>query len=187
MRSPRGAPRELMAELLGRETGCSRGRGGSMHLFSPEIGLMGTSGIVGPCILQACGGGYSFKLMKMPHVAVAFFGEAPSITARSTKDSTWPASGSCRCCSSARTTSSRPRCRFPTAAATPPSALAARLRPAGVRARRQRRAVDPSRRGRGRCSAARRRRPDPHRVQDIPNTSTRGRHGRFHLSNARGS
>ena len=52
-------PRELMAELFGRETGLSRGRGGSMHLFSPAIGMMGTSGIVGPCILQACGGGYS--------------------------------------------------------------------------------------------------------------------------------
>ena len=69
------APRELMAELFGRQTGCSRGRGGSMHLFSPEVGMMGTSGIVGPCILQACGGGYSFKLMKTDHVAVAFFGD----------------------------------------------------------------------------------------------------------------
>ncbi len=68
-------PRELMAELFGRETGLSRGRGGSMHLFSPEIGMMGTSGIVGPCILQACGGGYSFKLRKLPHVAIAFFGD----------------------------------------------------------------------------------------------------------------
>ena len=68
-------PRELMAELFGRQTGCSRGRGGSMHLFSPEIGMMGTSGIVGPCILQACGGGYSFKLMKTDNVAVAFFGD----------------------------------------------------------------------------------------------------------------
>jgi 2-oxoisovalerate dehydrogenase E1 component len=68
-------PRELMAELFGRQTGCSRGRGGSMHLFSPEIGMMGTSGIVGPCILQACGGGYSSKLLKTGRVAVAFFGD----------------------------------------------------------------------------------------------------------------
>ena len=68
-------PRDLMAELFGRQTGCSRGRGGSMHLFSPEIGMMGTSGIVGPCILQACGGGYSFKLLKTDNVAVAFFGD----------------------------------------------------------------------------------------------------------------
>ena len=37
-------PEELAAELFGRATGCSRGRGGSMHLFAPEIGLMGTSG-----------------------------------------------------------------------------------------------------------------------------------------------
>ena len=68
-------PRELMAELFGRATGCSRGRGGSMHLFSPEIGMMGTSGIVGACILQACGGGYSSKLIKSGSVAVAFFGD----------------------------------------------------------------------------------------------------------------
>ena len=68
-------PAELMAELFGRSTGCSRGRGGSMHLFSPEIGMMGTSGIVGPCILQACGGGYSSKLLQNKRVAVAFFGD----------------------------------------------------------------------------------------------------------------
>ena len=68
-------PRQLVAELYGRETGCSHGRGGSMHLFAPEIGLMGTSGIVGPCILQAAGAGYSFKLLKTEHVAVAFFGD----------------------------------------------------------------------------------------------------------------
>ena len=68
-------PRSLVAELLGRETGCSRGRGGSMHLFAPEVGMMGTSGIVGPCILQAAGAGYSFKLMKLDRVAVAFFGD----------------------------------------------------------------------------------------------------------------
>lgn len=69
------APVALIAELFGRQLGCSRGRGGSMHLFSPEIGLMGTSGIVGPCILQACGGGYSSKILQNGSVAVAFFGD----------------------------------------------------------------------------------------------------------------
>src|ERR1043166_9415790 len=68
-------PRELIAELFGRATGCSRGRGGSMHLFAPEVGLMGTSGIVGPCILQAAGAGYSFQLLKNGRVGVAFFGD----------------------------------------------------------------------------------------------------------------
>jgi 2-oxoisovalerate dehydrogenase E1 component len=68
-------PRELFAELFGRASGCSRGRGGSMHLFAPEIGLMGTSGIVGPCILQAAGAAYAFQLLKTDRVAVAFFGD----------------------------------------------------------------------------------------------------------------
>ena len=68
-------PQSLMAELLGRGTGCSSGRGGSMHIFAPEIGMMGTSGIVGPCILQAAGAGYTFKLLQSDRVAVAFFGD----------------------------------------------------------------------------------------------------------------
>src|SRR5919201_1086865 len=72
------APREIIAELFGRATGCSRGRGGSMHLFAPEVGLMGTSGIVGPCILQAAGAGYAFKLNRTDRVAVAFFGDGAS-------------------------------------------------------------------------------------------------------------
>lgn len=69
------SPEEVIAELMGRATGCAQGRGGSMHLFKPEIGLMGTSGIVGPCILQATGAGYSFSLLNQPHVGVAFFGD----------------------------------------------------------------------------------------------------------------
>src|SRR3989449_4019274 len=68
------SPRELIAELFGRATGVSRGRGGSMHLFSPEVGLLGTTGIVGPNILQATGAGYTFKLLKTGHVSVGFFG-----------------------------------------------------------------------------------------------------------------
>jgi 2-oxoisovalerate dehydrogenase E1 component len=69
------SPRQLFAELLGREAGCSQGRGGSMHLFAPEVGLLGTSGIVGPSILQASGAGYCFKLLKNGRVTVAFFGD----------------------------------------------------------------------------------------------------------------
>jgi 2-oxoisovalerate dehydrogenase E1 component len=68
-------PRELIAELFGKATGVSRGRGGSMHLFSPEVGLLGTTGIVGPNILQATGAGYSFRLLKSDRVSVAFFGD----------------------------------------------------------------------------------------------------------------
>ena len=64
-----------MAELFGRATGCSRGRGGSMHLFAPEVGLLGTSGIVGPSILLATGAGYSFRLLGTDRVSVAFFGD----------------------------------------------------------------------------------------------------------------
>src|ERR1043166_3972478 len=68
-------PKQLFAELYGRVTGCSRGRGGSMHLFAPEVGLMGTSGIVGPSLLQAVGAAYSFKLLKSKNMAVTFFGD----------------------------------------------------------------------------------------------------------------
>jgi 2-oxoisovalerate dehydrogenase E1 component len=72
----KGAPaREVMAELFGKATGVSKGRGGSMHLFVPEVGLMGTTGIVGPNILQATGAGYSFQLLKTDQVSVAFFGD----------------------------------------------------------------------------------------------------------------
>jgi len=68
-------PRELIAELLGKATGCSHGRGGSMHLFKPEVGMLGTSGIVGPSILMATGAGYSAMLQGSDRVSVAFFGD----------------------------------------------------------------------------------------------------------------
>jgi 2-oxoisovalerate dehydrogenase E1 component len=71
-------PRELIAELLGRATGCAGGRGGSMHLFKPETGFMGSSGIVGPCITLAAGSAYAAKLLKTGAVSVAFFGDGAS-------------------------------------------------------------------------------------------------------------
>lgn len=68
-------PRELIAELLGRSTGCSHGRGGSMHLFKPESGMLGSSGIVGPSITLAAGAAYTFKLLKQERISIAFFGD----------------------------------------------------------------------------------------------------------------
>ncbi len=72
----KGVPAQAVAaELFGRATGTSRGRGGSMHLFAPEVGMMGTTGIVGPNILQATGAAYAFQLLEKDEVAVAFFGD----------------------------------------------------------------------------------------------------------------
>lgn len=68
-------PVEVIAELLGRASGCSRGRGGSMHLFAPEVGLMGTTGIVGPNILQATGAALSFQILGSDRASVCFFGD----------------------------------------------------------------------------------------------------------------
>jgi len=72
------APEKVIAELLGRVTGCSYGRGGSMHLFAPEIGFFGSSGIVGPGILLAAGAGYTSQLLKQHFVGVSFFGDGGS-------------------------------------------------------------------------------------------------------------
>jgi 2-oxoisovalerate dehydrogenase E1 component len=68
-------PEELVAELYGRVTGISGGRGGSMHLFKPEIGLMGTNGIVGAGIGLAAGAACAFQLARSDRVSVAFFGD----------------------------------------------------------------------------------------------------------------
>ncbi len=65
----------LMAELYGRVTGCSRGRGGSMHLSSPEVGFVGSSAIVAGSIPLAVGAALAFSLRKQDRVAVAFFGD----------------------------------------------------------------------------------------------------------------
>jgi 2-oxoisovalerate dehydrogenase E1 component len=70
-----GDPKRLMAELYGRATGYCGGRGGTMHIFAPEIGVLGTNGFVGGGIPSAVGAGLSAKLQKTGAVAVAFFGD----------------------------------------------------------------------------------------------------------------
>jgi TPP-dependent pyruvate/acetoin dehydrogenase alpha subunit len=69
------APDRLMAELLGRTTGYSHGRGGSMHVAIPEIGLLGTNGIVGGGIPIAAGAAYGMQAQARDDVTVCFFGE----------------------------------------------------------------------------------------------------------------
>lgn len=69
------SPRELIAELLGRASGCAGGRGGSMHLFKPEVGFMGSSGIVGPSVALAAGSAYAARLLGNGRVSVAYFGD----------------------------------------------------------------------------------------------------------------
>ena len=65
----------VLAELWGKTTGSSGGRGGSMHMYAPEYGFMGTNGIVGAPIPLATGGALSAKLRKKGQVVVSFFGE----------------------------------------------------------------------------------------------------------------
>ena len=72
------APREVMAELLGAVTGCSGGRGGTMHLYDPTVGFLGSNGVVPPGILIASGAALSAKLRGTDQVAVAFFGDGGS-------------------------------------------------------------------------------------------------------------
>ena len=72
----KGVPaREVMAELYGKATGCSGGRGGSMHMYAPGYGFMGTNGIVGGGIPLATGAALSAQLRKSGQVAVTFFGD----------------------------------------------------------------------------------------------------------------
>lgn len=65
----------LMAELFCKKQGCSKGKGGSMHIAQPSIGLPGSSAIVGGTVPLAVGAAYSFMLQKKDNVSVVFFGD----------------------------------------------------------------------------------------------------------------
>ena len=70
-----GDLKALMAELYCKKTGCSKGKGGSMHIASPDIGLPGSSAIVGGTIPIAAGAALAFFMQKKDAVTVAFFGD----------------------------------------------------------------------------------------------------------------
>ena len=65
----------LMAELMGRETGICKGRGGSMHLADNSVGIVSESAIVGGGIPIATGCGLSAKVRKTDQVCLCFFGD----------------------------------------------------------------------------------------------------------------
>lgn len=65
----------LFAELMGRKSGYSLGRGGSMHMYDPETCNLGTNGIVGGSVPLATGAALSAKLRESGKVAVSFFGD----------------------------------------------------------------------------------------------------------------
>ena len=67
---------ECMAELYGKATGCSKGKGGSMHLFDASVNFMGGHAIVGGQIPLATGIAFASKYKETDQVTICFFGEA---------------------------------------------------------------------------------------------------------------
>lgn len=79
------SPHEVMAELFGKETGCSKGRGGSMHLFSAQHRLLGGYAFVAEGIPVATGAAFQSKYRRemmgdetVDQVTVCFFGDGAS-------------------------------------------------------------------------------------------------------------
>lgn len=69
------SPRAGMAEMLGKITGCSKGKGGSMHFTDPAVGLLGANAIVAAGVPHAAGAALAAQMQKNDRVALAVFGE----------------------------------------------------------------------------------------------------------------
>lgn len=70
------SPEAVMAELYGRVDGCSRGQGGSMHLFDRSVNFLGGHGIVGTHLPIAAGVGYAIRYRGGDQVCLCFFGDS---------------------------------------------------------------------------------------------------------------
>ena len=70
-----GDLRAMIAELYGKVTGCTRGKGGSMHLIAPAAGMMGASAVVGTTIPNAVGYAYAVKQRRQNAIVASFFGD----------------------------------------------------------------------------------------------------------------
>jgi TPP-dependent pyruvate/acetoin dehydrogenase alpha subunit len=72
----RGAdPKRVLAEIIGRESGYCRGRGGTFHVAAPELGILHTSAIVGGCLALGAGTAFASQLKNERRVTVVFFGD----------------------------------------------------------------------------------------------------------------
>jgi pyruvate dehydrogenase E1 component alpha subunit len=69
------SPDRMFAELLGKEAGYCRGKGGSMHIADPATGNLGANAIVGGSVGIATGAAFAAKTLNTDRVAVCFFGE----------------------------------------------------------------------------------------------------------------
>jgi acetoin:2,6-dichlorophenolindophenol oxidoreductase subunit alpha len=69
------SPESVLAEIMGKSTGCCGGLGGSMHLTDMDVGLLPTSAIVGAGMPIAVGVGLAFQIQQVNHVGVALFGD----------------------------------------------------------------------------------------------------------------
>ncbi|MDD3185716.1 MAG: thiamine pyrophosphate-dependent dehydrogenase E1 component subunit alpha [Anaerostipes sp.] len=67
--------KKMFAELMARESGYCKGKGGSMHIADMSIGMLGANGIVGGGIPISVGAGFALKYNKTKNVAVCFFGD----------------------------------------------------------------------------------------------------------------
>ena len=70
-----GDMKQMVAELYGKATGCTKGKGGSMHLIAPEQGVMGTSAVVGTTIANAVGYAYALRYRRRDAIVASFFGD----------------------------------------------------------------------------------------------------------------
>jgi pyruvate dehydrogenase E1 component subunit alpha len=68
-------PKAVMAELFGKGTGVSKGKGGSMHLFDAEHGFYGGYGIVGGHLTLAAGSAYALRYRGTDNIAICYFGD----------------------------------------------------------------------------------------------------------------